>query len=212
MMDAGADAGMVVGVFRDAGDAREAAEALVKAGFAPDMVRLVEPDIADADLMAELTGADAAEWRDELAGIGGALVTVVGGRPTDARAILREHGAEDVADDDDPELAAPAGHVAGDDGGVADVAGKVRPGMLVVGADYGLVGRIKRIEGRDLLLDRRPLRRDVWLPLHAVGTLIGDWVVLTMPADQIDPMEPLMRPRVGERNANPSRVDDEGTP
>ncbi len=108
-------------------------------------------------------------------------------------------------------MTTPAGHVAGDNGVVADVVSKVRPGMPVVGSDYGQVGRIKRIEGRELLLDRRPLHREVWLPLHAVGTLLGDWVVLTMPADQVDPMEPLVRPRIGERNANPSRVDDEGT-
>ncbi len=89
MMDAGADAGMVVGVFREAGQAREAVEALVRAGFAPDMVGVVEPDMADADLMAGLTEGDATEWRDELADIGGVLVTVAGGSPTDARAILR---------------------------------------------------------------------------------------------------------------------------
>ena len=91
------------------------------------------------------------------------------------------------------------------------IAGRLRPDMLVVGSDYVRVGRIKRVEGRELLLDRRPLRRDVWVPLQAVDTLIGDWVVLTMPADQVDPMEPFIRPRIGERTEHPRRADGEET-
>ncbi|MDP8922891.1 MAG: DUF2171 domain-containing protein [Chloroflexota bacterium] len=205
------DAGMVVGVFSEPARAEAAVEALTRAGFPPEAITLVEPDPADVDLLAELTEVDADEWREELERIEGALVTVSGIRRDEARAILQEHGAEDVMGDDEPVSPTPA-TAPGEAGGHAELsaaAQQVRPGMLVVGSDYARAGRVKRIEGDELLLDRRPLRRDIWLPLDAVDRLIGQWVVLTLPSDQVDPMEPFMRPRIGERPANPGPADGE---
>ena len=89
------------------------------------------------------------------------------------------------------------------------IAERLRPDMFVVGSDYTLIGRIKLIEESELLLDRRPLRRDVWVPMHAVDKMIADWVVLAMPADQVDPMEPFLRPRIGDRAANSRRSEEE---
>ncbi|MDP8921485.1 MAG: DUF2171 domain-containing protein [Chloroflexota bacterium] len=209
MMDARDDVGVVVGVFR----AQAAAEALVRAGFAPEAVRLVELDSADAALLEELTEADRIDWQQELENLEGTLVIVSERRRDEARSILAEHGAEDVAADDAPVAAVPLpeSSASGSDVGVPAITGRLRPDMLVVGSDYVRVGRIKRVEGRELLLDRRPVRRDAWVPLLAVDKLIGDWVVLTMPADRVDPMEPFMRPRIGERTENPRRADGEET-
>ncbi len=211
MMDSRDDVSMVVGVFRARARAQAAIEALIRSGFAPEAVRVVEPDPADADLLVELTEADRTEWEQELENLEGTLVIVSDSRRDQARSILVDHGAQDVAANNDPMSAIPATepNASGGGLGVPVIARRLRPNMLVVGSDYTLIGRIKRVEGRELLLDRRPMRRDVWVALTAVSKLIGDWVVLTMPADQVNPMEPFIQPRIGERMAHPGRADDE---
>ncbi len=209
-MKADDETGTLVGIFGEPARARSAAEALRKAGFPHESIRLVEPLAADAELLAELSGDDVDEWRAELASGGSTLVAISMDRRADARAILAAHGAVDVVDDDDPRAAnAPP------DSGEADSRAstsapspEIRPGMLLAGSDYAPVGRVKRIEGDEVLVDRRPMRRDVWLPLNEVARRIGNWGVMTMPADQVDLMEPFVRPRIGERTVDASRTDD----
>ena len=206
-MDAPNDSGMVVGVFADRPRAEAAAEALGRAGFPLQTVELVAPDLVDARLLAELAEGDAA-WREELGRTEDTLVIVSGARGDDARPILVEYGAQEIVADDDldrPPNRRDAVPVRGRDE-VSPPAPQVRPGMPVVGSDLAPVGRLKQVRDGELLLDRRPARRDIWLPLHTVDRLIGTWVVLTLPAAQVDPIEPFVRPRIGERSATPGPV------
>jgi len=206
-MDVRDDVGMVVGVFRDRAGAHAASEALVRSGFAPEVV---QPDLLDAELLAAVSEADRTEWEQELEGRRDTLVIVRDSRREQARAILADNGVEDVSADDAPLSGATAveSRPPGSGMDAPTIAERLRPDMFVVGSDYKLIGRIKRIKRikeSELLLDRRPLRRDVWVPLIAVDKMIADWVVLAMPADQVDPMEPFLRPRIGERRATQGR-------
>ncbi len=66
-----------------------------------------------------------------------------------------------------------------------DEQGRVREGMVVLGADGGEVGRVKEI-GRERFLLDRPMARDLYVPLTVVRHVAGDQVVLDVPADRVD--------------------------
>lgn len=62
---------------------------------------------------------------------------------------------------------------------------RVTAGMLVVGADGRLLGRVKTVRSDDFLLDRE-LARDIYVPLSAVELVGPDLVSLNVPSYDVD--------------------------
>lgn len=58
-------------------------------------------------------------------------------------------------------------------------------GMTVVTRDQVEIGTVKEVRATDFLLDRS-LRRDVFVPFHAIDAVTGHSVMLTVTADQVD--------------------------
>jgi nucleotide-binding universal stress UspA family protein len=61
------------------------------------------------------------------------------------------------------------------------------PGMAVLGADGGRIGRVKAVSEIDVLVDR-PLQPDLYVPLGAVALVEDGQIVLAVAADQVDHM------------------------
>lgn len=60
-------------------------------------------------------------------------------------------------------------------------------GMDVLGVDRRLVGRVKTVCARYLLIDRAA-KRDVYVPFEAIQALWHNQIVLDIPAGQVDEM------------------------
>jgi HSP20 family molecular chaperone IbpA len=63
----------------------------------------------------------------------------------------------------------------------------LRRGMQVVGVDGEPIGHVKELRGDEFLIDR-PMARDVYAPMQFVQNMVGDQVVLGIPAGQVDHM------------------------
>jgi len=122
--------------------------------------------------------------------------------PSGAEALLREQGATDVMREDEPWTrgGVPTADPKTAQRRVGD--SQIEVGLEVVGADYEPIGRVKRVEGDELLIDR-PAKRDVWVPLSSVAKRVGDWLVLDLTADAVDPLEPLGDPRISRLSSRP---------
>ncbi|MCC6180160.1 MAG: BON domain-containing protein [Chloroflexi bacterium] len=59
--------------------------------------------------------------------------------------------------------------------------------MDVVGSDGDQIGVVKDVRDGDFLIDR-PAARDVYAPFGVVDAVIGNRIILTIPADQVDNM------------------------
>jgi hypothetical protein len=60
----------------------------------------------------------------------------------------------------------------------------VREGCDVYGVDAEWVGGIKEVRIDDFLV-ARPLRRDVYVPIAAIGTIVDSGIVLAVRADEV---------------------------
>lgn len=66
---------------------------------------------------------------------------------------------------------------------------RIVEGMEVVGADGESVGNVKEVRKKDFLVDRRVLRRDVYVPVNAIRGISDERIVLEVEADWIDEMD-----------------------
>ncbi len=178
--------GLVVGIFGDVAAAESARVALERAGIPKDGMTLISPEHADALALASLSGVSRGEWQEYLDELDGAFLLVrAGTRDQEIQRVLRAQGADDVisATSLSQPATPPAPHRMAQ---VAPaLARRIRPGMMVVSAERREVGRIDRIEGESLHVNR-PLGRDLWVPMSAVADVIEQWVVLSLPFDQVD--------------------------
>jgi hypothetical protein len=69
--------------------------------------------------------------------------------------------------------------------GVGDLRERLRERMEVMDADGDRIGEIKEIRNGDFLIDR-PMRRDIYVPQHAIREVSGDRVILAQRKDEID--------------------------
>lgn len=62
------------------------------------------------------------------------------------------------------------------------------PGMSVITHDQVEIGTVKEVRATDFLLDRS-MRRDVFVPFHAIDAVTAHSVMLTVTADEVDDQE-----------------------
>jgi hypothetical protein len=173
---------VVVGIFAKPAAAESAVESLDAAGFGSEEVAFVSPEEVDTHVLALLTNVPAEEWQEEIADLGGAVILVQGAdRPREVAQLLREAGAQQVIESSTEADGAPR---PGYEHRPAVAAG-IQPGMTVVSVERTEIGRVKRLEGPAMLVDR-PQRRDVWVPFTWVDHVIEHWVVLKLPQADVD--------------------------
>jgi osmotically-inducible protein OsmY len=81
---------------------------------------------------------------------------------------------------------------------------QIRQGMDVVGSDASRIGQVKEVREQDFLVDRAG-QRDLYVPFHAVHDVMGNQLILTVPAGQVEQQgwaSPSMMPTGSEQ---PSR-------
>jgi hypothetical protein len=175
-------AGVVVGIFASPAAADSAVESLDAAGFGSEEIALVSPEQVDTHALALLTNVPAEEWQEEIADLGGAVILVQSAdRPREVAQLLREAGAQQVIESSTEADGAPR---PAHEQRPAAAAG-IQPGMTVMSAERIEIGRVKRLEGLAMLVDR-PLQRDVWVPFTWVDRVIEHWVVLKLPQAEVD--------------------------
>ena len=76
-------------------------------------------------------------------------------------------------------------------------AGQIRAGMMVVGSDGEIVGKVKQARKNDFLLDRE-LQTDLFVPNDAVRNVIGDEVILAVPRHEVSQLKERTAPGKGE--------------
>jgi ferritin-like metal-binding protein YciE len=64
---------------------------------------------------------------------------------------------------------------------------QLQEGMQVLGADMGVLGRVREIRENDFRLDI-PMQRDAYVPFTAIQNVNADQVVLNIPASQVQDM------------------------
>ncbi len=65
---------------------------------------------------------------------------------------------------------------------------QVRGGMSVMGADGDHIGEVKDLRADDFLVNR-PRARDVYVPFKFVDNVVGEQILLRIPADVVDNMD-----------------------
>ncbi len=74
----------------------------------------------------------------------------------------------------------------------------IRPGRDIYGRDEEWVGVVKEVRAEDFLV-ARPLQRDVYVPIRAVGLITDDSIVLTVCEDAVDDTGWMKPPLFGSR-------------
>lgn len=142
---------------------------------------------------------------------GNQLVMVLakkGSREETACRLLQEAGSDDVESypyqarteqfpGSEPELKAVAAQMAAGEAGADVTPGQIRDGMVVVGSDGEIVGRVKQARRNDFLLDRE-LQTDLFVPNDAVRTVTEDEVILTVPKYEVSRLKERTAPGKGE--------------
>ncbi len=131
-----------------------------------------------------------------------------GSREETARQLLLEAGSEDVESypyqarpeqfpGHEIELEAAAARMAAGEPVPGVAAGQIRAGMMVVGSDGEIVGKVKQARKNDFLLDRE-LQTDLFVPNDAVRNVIGDEVILAVPRHEVSHLKERTAPGKGE--------------
>jgi hypothetical protein len=62
---------------------------------------------------------------------------------------------------------------------------QLHQGMDIVGSDANRIGQVKEVRDQDFLVDRAG-QRDLYVPFDAVRDVMGNQIILTVPASQVD--------------------------